>query len=719
MALFNTKYHTILTDQLTTKNIKEVQYFFYSQAFADGFRATSAILFPALLGSFFDFFDIGLTISLGAMCASLTDAPGPLLHKRNGMLFTIAFGFLIAIITALTRTNVYLLGAEIAIVTFIFSMFVVYGARATAVGNAAIVVMILTMDKPIPANEVLPHALYLAAGGIFYLILSLLLYQLRPYRTAQRILGDCIREVADFLSIKADFYNVATDLEENYQRLVAQQIIVNEKQDLVREVFFKTRQIVEESTDESRKLVFTFVETVDLFEDATASYYDYSSLRELFGESGALTIIYEVLKKIVDELNAVGIAIQANTSFKKSFDYAEEVKKIKAQVDAVSIKDKLVLKRTVVNIRNLFTDLDNIEQYFETGVKRKKSGVDHSYFVSHQSLDPKILRDNLNLESAGFRHAVRVSLACLVGFLITKLIPYGTHSYWILLTIAFIIKPAYSLTKQRNIERIIGTIAGGLAGVAILLLVKNTMALFIIMVVLMIGTYSFMRINYLAMVICVTPYVLILFSFLGVAFRFAAGERIIDTLVGCAIAFSASYFLFPNWESEQLKTFMQGIVRANALYLQKIIQALSGEKISMIEYKLARKEVYLNSANLSAAFQRMLSEPESKQSSRSQVQQFVVLNHILFSNIATIATSLLEKDVRPYSAELIHLAKKAYAKLDESRKTLGDEEQISPLTENIPLPSQTLPDNGLIQEQLNFIHNVSKDIEKISKTITA
>ena len=251
-------------------------------------------------------------------------------------------------------------------------LFVVYGVRATSVGNAAIVVMILTMDKPVPGNEILLHALYLTAGGIFYLILSLVLYQIRPYRTAQRLLGDCIREVANYLSIKADFYNVATDLETDYKRLVAQQIIVNEKQDLVRELLFKTRQIVEESTDEGRKLVFTFVETVDLFEDVTASYYDYKSLRKIFGGTGALQIIHQALRKIVEELNAVGVAIQANTSFKKSFNYDEEIKRIKAEIDAIPTVDKLVLRKIVVNIRNLLADLDNIEQYFETGIKRKK-----------------------------------------------------------------------------------------------------------------------------------------------------------------------------------------------------------------------------------------------------------------------------------------------------------------------------------------------------------
>ncbi len=711
------KFYTPLTDP----HVKEVGYFFFSQAFADGIRATAAILIPALIGSYIGRFEDGLTIALGAMCVSLTDAPGPILNKRNGMLFSAAIAFIIAVITALVHNHSYLLGLEVAMVTFFFSMFVVYGARATAVGNTGLLIMILTMDRQIPPAEVLPHALLILAGGVFYLVFSLLLYQLRPYRNAQRALGDCIREIAEYLSIKADFYNKSTDLDDNYNRMVAQQVVVNEKQEFVRELFYKTRQIVDESTDQSRKLVFTFIETVDLFEDITAAYYDYRSLRQLFGDSEALTIIHGSLKKIVAEINAVGIAIQTGSNFKKGFDYDAEVKRIKAEIDVVTTgnhKSVLVLRKIVVNIRNLLTDLSGMEEYFETGVKRKRTGLDHSHFVTHQSLDPKIFWDNLNIQSSGFRHAVRVCAASVIGYIIAKEFSYGAHSYWILLTIAFIIKPAFSLTKQRNIQRIIGTLAGGGIGVVILLLVHDKTALFIFLVIGMIGTYSFLRINYLAMVMFTTPYILILFSFLGATFKVVAGERILDTLIGCAIAFAASYFLFPSWESQQLKTYMQSMVKANALYLQRLIQALSGQKLSLLEYKLARKEVYLASANLSAAFQRMLSEPKSKQSEKSDVQQFVVLNHILFSNIATIATSLLAKEPKVYSNDLLSTAKKAYHKLNESRKQLGDKEDLPGLPDAVNVDGVAPTADDLMKEQLSFIYGVSKDVEKLTKVFT-
>ena len=703
------------------RQTKEIQYFFYSQAFADGFRTAFTILLPALIGFYFNFFEIGLTISLGAMCVSLADAPGPIIHKRNAMLICSGFVFIVAFFTTFARLNIYTMGLEIAFAAFLFSMFNVYGNRAASVGNAALLIMILTMDTPIDPANAFFHAAFIFAGGIFYTILSLLLHTLRPYRIAQRTLGDCVRNIAAYLSVKADFYNVETDLDEDYQKMVAQQIVVNEKQDAVRELFFKTRQIVEESTREGRRLIFTFIETVDLFETITAAYYDYALLRKEFGHTKALEAIHHSLKKLSFELDAIGFAIQSNASFNRSFDYDEEIRLLKKEIDSIPLQGQhniIVLRKILVNIRKMLNSFASITQY-SGGKTERSSGLDHSHFVSHQSLDPKIISNNFSLQSSIFRHALRVCIASVAGFIVVNIIAYGHHSYWVIMTISFMLKPAFSLTRQRNIERIAGTFAGGIIGVLILTLIPNKTIHFAFMVVFMIGTYSFLRIQYLLMVICTTPYVLILFSFLGSNFKIVAVERIFDTVLGCTIAFLAGYFLFPHWESQQLKNYMQGILKANAAYLNKIIEALSGQKINMIEYKLARKDVYLNSANLSSAFQRMLSEPKSKQKKEKDVHQFVVLNHILFSNIATVATTIISKEARVYPAEIIQPAKKAFDTLLESAKKFGaDNSVIFSQDKNLKNnETVTNPDDLLMKEQLNFICRVSSDIGKTTTMI--
>ncbi|HWJ29362.1 MAG TPA: FUSC family membrane protein, partial [Flavisolibacter sp.] len=641
---------------------QDIRYFLYSQAFADGFRATFSILVPSLVASYFDMFEAGLAISLGALCANLADAPGPFIHKRNGMLICSLSVFLVVFITVFARLNIYTMGLEIAGVCFFFSMFNVYGSRATSVGNAAILAMILTMDKPNPPSAALTNSLLVLGGGLWYTTISLLLYKLRPYRVPQRVLGECIMEMAKYLSIKADFYDSTTSLYMDYKKLVAQQVVVNEQQNTVREILFKTRQIVKETTSNGRKLVMTFVDTVDLFEDITASYYDYSDLRKRFEHTGILKDIADLIRDMAVELNKIGFAIQANETYKRNDRLENELKILKEKIDAISrdeASSNLVLKKILVNARKLLHRFNDISGYFYKADNKRKESLDHTQFVSHQSLGADIFWNNLTLQSSVLKHALRVAIGCMVGFIVAKLIAYGHHSYWILMTIAFMLKPAFSLTKQRNIHRIAGTLIGGIIGILILSFIPNTKVLFALMVLFMLGTYSFQRINYLAMVVCTTPYIFILFKFLGVGFLKLAEERLMDTAIGCAIAFAVGYFIFPHWESRELEKYMRNMLEANLSYLQKILESLNGKAISVLDYKLVRKEVYVSSANLSAAFQRMLSEPKNKQIDSTKVHQFVVLNYVLFSNIATIATTLFHKESTKYPGELILLAKRS------------------------------------------------------------
>ena len=177
--------------------LRPIQQFIYGQAFADGLKATLAILIPALTGLYTNHLQLGLTVALGSMCASLTDAPGPIKHKKNGILLATLFAFLTALLTALAQHAFWSMLLAVTLVTFFFSMFMVYGNRASAVGNTAILILILTMDKPVASNGILLHAGLIAAGGLFYFILSLFFYTIQPYKIAQRALGECIGAVAD------------------------------------------------------------------------------------------------------------------------------------------------------------------------------------------------------------------------------------------------------------------------------------------------------------------------------------------------------------------------------------------------------------------------------------------------------------------------------------------------------------------------------------------
>ena len=166
------------------------------------------------------------------------------------------------------------------------------------------------------------------------------------------------------------------------------------------------------------------------------------------------------------------------------------------------------------------------------------------------------------------------------------------------------------------------------------------------------------------------------------------------------------------------------VINANANYLAKIADSILGREVSTIEYKLARKDVYVKSANLSAAFERMTSEPKSKQRKIKEIHKFVVLNHILSSYIATIASSVTSKALHKAPAENLKLLKRSIAVLNDSNKKLdgvvvevGSSKNTFAATETEP--KAVSADDLLLKEQLGFINKISIDIARVTDSIVS
>src|SRR5690606_5350405 len=153
-------------------------------------------------------------------------------------------------------------------------------------------------------------------------------------------------------------------------------------------------------------------------------------------------------------------------------------------------------------------------------------------FVETDILNWQKFKDNLSLQSSVFRHAMRMSIVLSATFFLFQIFNYSTFTtYWILLTIMVILKPGFGLTKERNVQRLIGTTLGGIIGGIILLTVPDTTLRFAILIIFFLIAYSLFRINYIMAVMFTTPYVLIMLSFTGMNTFEMAKERIIDTFI--------------------------------------------------------------------------------------------------------------------------------------------------------------------------------------------
>lgn len=702
--------------------IDDFKNFMYTQYFSDGVKITLGILLPSFLLFQLNYLEVGITLSLGAMCASIADSPGPWLHRKNGMIYTILFTFLTALLTALINFNAYLMAVEIFILCFLFSMFYVYGTRAASVGTAALLVMVLNIIPGKTALKPFEHSFLILGGGIWYFLLSTFFSSIRPYRYAQQTLGESISEIANYMRLRARFYDNSISVEENFRDLVNQQVKVNELQDNVREALFKTRKLMNESTNAGRLMIQIFVDMVDLFEQTMATHNDYDTIRKRFEGLDILPAFATIIEKIADEINYIGFCLIHQEKPTKHVLTLNDLDVLKSKIDDLESKgiSVLILKKILINLRSIFNRITDVYNYFgkETSeLKTSSTPAELSRFVNHQSFDWKIFRNNLNFKSSVFKYSLRIAVVCLFGFFIGKLFSLGDHSYWIILTILVIMKPGFSSTKQRNYERVIGTVIGGVIGTIILVFIKDETARFVFLLIFMLITYSFIRIKYVVGVIFMTPFILILFSFINSenSTTIIASERVLDTLIGSFLAFVSSYILFPEWESSQFRNFLPKMLKANLSYLEHIILRQSLLPISATDYKLARKEVYVNTANLAAAFQRMMQEPKSKQHQIKEVHKFVVLNHILSSYLANLSASFLENSAT-INSEQLKLIRKSRFYLEEAIEKIDNSLDGSTQTKlHIHLSDKKA--ESQITEQLELITKVSADLSKISEKL--
>jgi len=717
---------------MLNRPIRNIHDFLLSTYFADGLRITFGVLCPSLIMAQFGMLQYGMTLSLGALCISVVDAPGPITHRRNAMLITTGLIVIISILVGITNKNIYVTGTLLVVCSFVFSMLFLYGARAAAIGTSVLLIMVLSIDDIRPWKEVIWYAVLILFGSIWYTLLSYFIYRIRPYRLVQQLLSDSIYEVSVFLRAKAKFYHEGVDYEKNYAELLQLQVVVIEKQDEVREVLFKTREIVRESTPEGRFLLLVFIDMVDLFEQIMSTYYNYKQLHQQFDEVGILIHYENVIHKIADSLEDISFSLKTGGIPRLSSGLVEDIEKLKAEI--LSLESNkidhdyntlglIALKNIEVNIENILARVKTITSYFNEKEKKnlKKNDIDVDKFVTRQSFDIKLFRENLTFSSSTFRHSLRVAIVMFIGFVVAKSLDFA-HSYWILLTILVISKPGYTLTKQRNYQRLIGTIVGAFIGMGILVYVKDKDALFAILLVCMIGSYSFQRKNYVVSVLFMTPYILVLFDFLGMGSLSIARERIYDTLIGSGIAVLASYSLFPNWEHEKLKEAMVDIIKANMNYFEQVTLFYFEQNHNLTRYKLARKEVYVNTANLASLFQRMFSEPKSKQLYIKELHQFTVLNHLLSSYMATLSLFYREHDyvhtnfeeLKPVSSNTIYLLSQSAENLTIKKKELS----------NVPLirlkttaDQEATSEDGIIAEQFELIQKVAYDIFKLTEKI--
>lgn len=143
------------------------------------------------------------------------------------------------------------------------------------------------------------------------------------------------------------------------------------------------------------------------------------------------------------------------------------------------------------------------------------------------------------------------------------------RSYWVVLTVAIILKPDYGSVFARAVQRGAGTVVGAVLGAAIVAEVPYGPWLLLPFGVLAaLLPYGKSR-NFGLAATFLTPFVVLLIDLLSPGGWLLAEDRLIDTLIACAIVLIIGYAPWPVAWQAHLPGQFAGTLRAVAAYLDE------------------------------------------------------------------------------------------------------------------------------------------------------
>jgi len=205
-------------------------------------------------------------------------------------------------------------------------------------------------------------------------------------------------------------------------------------------------------------------------------------------------------------------------------------------------------------------------------------------------------------------------MACMgVAGLVSEVLPLQ-RSYWVPLTVAIVLKPDYGSVFARAVQRGIGTIVGAVAGAVLLVLFHGAWLLVPFGVLAALLPYGRSR-NYGLLATFLTPLVVVLVDLLKPVGWRLAGDRLVDTLIGCAIVLVVGFAPWPmSWYAHLPGKFGQAALDV-CEYMNEALGApapASGAAVSSAAARSRRlRSTYRPLGDLRAEFQRTMSEPPS------------------------------------------------------------------------------------------------------------
>ncbi|MEN2896500.1 Inner membrane protein YccS [Mannheimia haemolytica] len=592
--------------------------------------------------------DFAMPLMLGIIAGGLVDLDNSLIGRAKNLIISLV-AFSLSSIGASVSLHLGWLFVPVAVVcTFLLVMLGAIGQRYSTIAFGTLIVAVYNSLAYTPEVLWYHNVVMILLGTLLYGLVGILVYLIFPNRTVQENLASAYLALSHYLLAKSAYFDPDDD------DLAAKQLALAKANSEVMAAFDKTRVALfyrlsrQHKQQRTQRMLRYYFTAQDSLERASSSHYQYHELFQQLSNSDLMFRFQRVLELQAAACQKIAMSLRHREVYEHG---VRGEKALQGLLNSLNYHQERGLK-SAYRWRAIAENLGNIERQLAQIEQGSSSGehiepLSKNFTKSHRLIAENItglsnisqaIKAHLTFESQLFRHAVRLSIVVLLCSAIVPILGFDSKGYWILLTAIFVCQPNYTATKTRLIQRVIGTIFGVLVGGSFELFnVALSLEAQLGLIVLTGSLYTFFRlVHYGFSTFYITVLVMISLDIAGVSLESGILMRMLDTLLGTAIAWLAVAFLWPDWKYLNLQRNLHNGLKASGQYLRHIIAQLQFGYNEQLPYRIARRDVHNHLSALSNAITNMYSEPQKYANDLTFAPKLLGIAYTLLGYISTL-----------------------------------------------------------------------------------
>lgn len=270
-------------------------------------------------------------------------------------------------------------------------------------------------------------------------------------------------------------------------------------------------------------------------------------------------------------------------------------------------------------VRHIEEQLANVHAALRATIERANEPAASSLELldlRHLALKPLTSALNLtwHVDPTLVRYILRLAVLTVAGVAVVQAY-HLPHGYWLPFTIVVVMQPDYGSTRTRAAQRVLGTLAGGVAASVLLWLQLPSAVLLIASAMTMFLFGYWLKRNYTIAIFFITLFIVLLTGATEPVTIAFSVERLASTLAGGALALLAAQLFWPVWERERFPPLLAHAFRANHDYLRILLARLTDGGGFDAEAIAAKRRAESGNSTAFSSFRRLTGDPHNQRGS--------------------------------------------------------------------------------------------------------